>query len=217
MHDQQIVFDGVHLPTTVHQLKHCKLLVALNIDAILAILSTVGPVWIDLLTQFYHVGTFLYPHGQVYVGAPSPGTIEPLKGAIKIQDTTAGIVGHKFNDVSKVPMPVVASIGVNHSIVHGKKGTAEAVPGWLVGSCLQDVLAKTLVKLVEVLELGGQEREVVCCQCNTSPHHSEFCLKVLHHIAQEVIGHVMKLFVINLVLHCRLELVAHGNHQRVHG
>jgi hypothetical protein len=122
MHDQQIVFDGVHLGTTVHQLKHCELLVALNIDAVLAILTTVGPVRIDLLAQLYHVGTLLDTHGQVHVSAPPPGAIEPFESAIKIQDTTAGIVGHKFNDIPKVPVPVVASISVYHSIVHVKKG-----------------------------------------------------------------------------------------------
>ena len=183
MYDQQIVFDGVHLPTTVHQLEHCKLLVTLYVDAIFAILTAVGPMRIYLLTCIYHFRTFLDTHGQVNIGAPSPGAIEPLESAIKIQHTTARIVGHKLNDVSKVPMPVVAPVSGNHSIEHDRKGTAEAVPGWLVGSCLQDVLAKTLVELVEVLKLGGQEREVVCSQRNTSPHHSEFSLKVLHHIA----------------------------------
>ena len=41
-----------------------------------------------------------------------------------------------------------------------------------LGRRLQDVLAEALVELVEVLQLGWEEWQVVCCQRNTSTHHS---------------------------------------------
>ena len=81
-----------------------------------------------------------------------------------------------------------------------------------LGRRLQDVLAKALMELVEVLQLGWEEGQVVCGQCNTSTHHSQLCFKVLHHVAQEVIGHLMELFVFHFVLYCALQLIAHGDY-----
>ena len=86
-----------------------------------------------------------------------------------------------------------------------------------LGRRLQDVLAEALVELVKVLELGWEEGQVVCGQRNTSTHHSQLSLKVLHHVAQEVIGHLMELLVFHFGLNSRLELVAHGDHQAIHG
>ena len=86
-----------------------------------------------------------------------------------------------------------------------------------LGRCLQNVLAVTLVELVKVLQLGWKEWQVVCGQRNTSTHHSQLSLKVLHHVAQEVISHLMELLVFYLVLDSTFKFVAHGDHQAVHG
>ena len=82
-----------------------------------------------------------------------------------------------------------------------------------LGRRLQDVLAEALVELVEVLQLGWEEWQVVCCQRNTSTHHSQLSFKVLHHVAQEVVCHLMELLVFHFVLNSTLQLIAHGDHQ----
>ena len=64
-----------------------------------------------------------------------------------------------------------------------------------LGTGLQDVLAKPLMELVKVLQLGGLERQVVCGQGNTGTHHSQLGLKVFHHVAQEVVAHGVEFFV----------------------
>ena len=86
-----------------------------------------------------------------------------------------------------------------------------------LGRRLQDVLAVTLVELVKVLQLGWKEWQVVCGQRNTSTHHSQLSLKVLHHVAKEVISHFMELLVFYLVLDSAFKFIAHGDHQGVHG
>ena len=54
------------------------------------------------------------------------------------------------------------------------------------------------MELVKVLELGGLERQVVCCERDTRTHHNQLSLEVLHHVAEEVVGHGMELFVSDL-------------------
>ena len=81
-----------------------------------------------------------------------------------------------------------------------------------LGRRLQDVLAVTLVKLVKVLEFGWKEGQVVCGQRNSSTHHSQLSLKVLHHVAKEVISHLVELLVFYLVLDSTLEFITHGDY-----
>ena len=85
-------------------------------------------------------------------------------------------------------------------------------PGAALGVGLQDVLAVPLVELVEVLELGGLERQVVGCERHSGTHHHKLGLEVLHHERKEVIRHFMKLPVVDSPLMRVAELVAHGGH-----
>ncbi len=52
-----------------------------------------------------------------------------------------------------------------------------------------NVFAVTLMKLVKVLQLTWYQWQVVCSKCNTSTHNNQLSTKVIHHKAEEVIGH----------------------------
>ena len=70
------------------------------------------------------------------------------------------------------------------------------------------------MELVKVLELGGLERQVVSGKSNSSTHHHQFCFKVLHHVAKEVVTHFMELLVIYLAhFQSVLELIAQTDNQ----
>ena len=92
------------------------------------------------------------------------------------------------------------SIGVRHEFVsydgrrlggvrHSPMSLADGPHPLTLGVGLKDVLAVTLMELVEVLELGGLERQVVGSERDPSTHHHDLSLEVLHHVGEEAIGH----------------------------
>ena len=74
---------------------------------------------------------------------------------------------------------------LGHDMFLGETGQLPALLS--LATSLQNVLAVFAVELVKVLQLGGLERQVVCGKSNTSTHHNQLGLKVLHHVAQEVV------------------------------
>ena len=72
------------------------------------------------------------------------------------------------------------------------------------------------MELVEILKLGGLERQVVCGQRDPGSHDHQLGLEILHHVSEEIISHGMELFVCDLAhLQTVLEFIAEADHQTV--
>ena len=72
------------------------------------------------------------------------------------------------------------------------------------------------MKLVEVLQLTGFDRQLESLECDLSTHNNQLSLKVSHHVVEEIASHFVELLAINLVLNSITQFVAHTSSQRIH-
>jgi len=63
----------------------------------------------------------------------------------------------------------------------------------LLTACSNNILAVAFMKLIKVLELAWYQGQVVCGKSNSSTHNNQLSGKVIHHKAEELIGHAMPL------------------------
>ena len=78
----------------------------------------------------------------------------------------------------------------------------------------QNILAKTLVELVEALHLCSVKGQVVVCQACLSTHHYQLSWEVRHHVGKEAICHLVPPF--DFLLSTILQLVAQAHSQGIH-